>query len=101
MKSGIGVPPWESMPLKEVGTEADAYTSSLLGWLVPISRFCRLEDGMVHMTSGVEYPKITTGLCDLSVSTKSVGSGAKRLFLRFKRRRHACHGDSLMLSWRT
>lgn len=78
LKSGIGVPPWESMPLKEVGTEADAYTSSLLGWLVPISRFCRLEDGMVHMTSGVEYPKITTGLCDLSVSTKSVGSGAKK-----------------------
>ena len=78
MKSGIGVPPWESMPLKEVGTEADAYTSSLLGWLVPISRFCRLEDGMVHMTSGVEYPKIVTGICDLSVSTKSVGPAAKK-----------------------
>lgn len=73
----VGVAPWENMPTKEVGDEAKAYASSLMGWLVPISRFCRITEQGLLMTSGIVYPKIDTGICDLSVSTKETGAGAK------------------------
>lgn len=77
LKKRIGKAPWEDMPTKEIGPEADAYTSSLMGWLVPIARFCRLTPQGLALTSGIEYPKIETGDCDLSVSTKETGNGAK------------------------
>ena len=80
LKKRIGVAPWEKMPTKEVGEEACAYTSSLMGWLVPIARFCRITDQGLILTSGVEYPKIETGLCDLSVSTITTGTRAKAQF---------------------
>lgn len=78
LKKGIGVPPWEIMPVTEIGPDAQTYASTVIGWLVPISRFCRIFGNALYMTSGVEYPKIDTGICDLSVATKDVGSGTKQ-----------------------
>lgn len=75
LSAGVGVPAWEDMPTTEVGKDAAEYASSLCGWLVPVSRFCRLLGrDRLYMTSGVEYPKIDTGICDLSVSTKTGGT---------------------------
>lgn len=74
LSKGVGTPPWEYMPLTEVGQDAVDYTQSLVGWLVPLSRFCRLFGENIRMTSGVSYPAISTAQCDLSVATRNVGS---------------------------
>lgn len=76
LPKGVGIPPWEKMPTTEVGEDAIDYTQSLVGWLVPISRYCRFFGDGIYMTSGVSYPSITTAQCDLTVSTQNVAKGS-------------------------
>lgn len=70
LPGGIGTPPWEKMPSTEAGPDAVDYTKTLVGWLVPISRFCRIFGENVCMTSGVVYPSVSDSICDLSVSLR-------------------------------
>lgn len=77
LSKGVGTPPWERMPLTEIGPDAADYAHSLVGWLVPVSRFCRLFDESVYLTSGVAYPAVSTGQCDLTVSTRNTGRDDK------------------------
>ena len=74
LTKSVGTAPWEQMPKTEVGQDASDYVQSLVGWLVPVSRFCKLFDDGVYMTSGVSYPPITTAKCDLTVSTRNAGT---------------------------
>ena len=73
--TGIGIPPWEKMPLTEKGGYSDEYKQTLIGWLVPISRFGRIieteDEERFRFTEGIEYPRIDSGWCDLSVSLKN------------------------------
>jgi CRISPR system Cascade subunit CasA len=66
---GIGVPPWESMPEGEDDDTAKRLKSSLMGRLVPVSRFCLLSaNGGMHITEGLAHLNYADGIYDLSIS---------------------------------
>lgn len=52
---GLGVPPWELMPQSENDEVARKLKESLLGRLVPLSRFCLIEGEDVHLTEGIVH----------------------------------------------
>lgn len=82
LSSGMGRPAWEKMPKDESCDEAKAYASSYMGRLMPLARFCHLDNGIIHLTSGIAYPAFKdTGVADPSVSTSmSVGKSKKTEF---------------------
>ena len=76
LTTGIGRPAWEHMPDSEDSEAALTYAASLQGRLLPLSRFCLLEEtGMFNMTTGIAYPPITSGVADPSVSLKALKGG--------------------------
>lgn len=77
LSNGLGVAPWEKKPESEIGPEAEAYAASLFGRLIPLSRFCHIVNGQMHMTSGIAYPTIEHGASDPSVSVRLVDKGKK------------------------
>ena len=69
---GIGVAPWEQMPDGESCSIADALRSSLMGRLIPISRFCLLAENGMHYSEGIVHPGYKEGAFDPSVSVSMV-----------------------------
>ena len=52
-KEGLGVPPWDQMPKSEDDTIARKLKNSLMGRLVPMSRFCIIDNDSFHLTEGL------------------------------------------------
>ena len=77
---GIGTPPWEAMPAGENCPVARSLSQSLVGRLVPLSRFCLLGDDGLHYSEGIAYANYKEGSHDLSVSVKSDGKLIKALW---------------------
>ena len=50
---GLGVAPWELMPTGESCIVAEALKSSLMGRLVPVSRFCLIAESGLHYSEGI------------------------------------------------
>lgn len=68
-QDGVGVPPWEVMPQGEVDDVATALTRSLMGRLVPLARFCLLEEEGIHCVEGIQHPDyLQGGMVDPSVT---------------------------------
>ena len=68
-QDGIGTPPWEAMPQGEVDGIAAALTRSLMGRLVPMARFCLLEENGIHCVEGIQHPDyLQGGMVDPSVT---------------------------------
>lgn len=67
-KGKIGTPPWENMPKSESDSRAKEYTNTLMGFLVPLSRYCLLDGDEIHITSGIPYLEISSGTFDPSVT---------------------------------
>ena len=65
---GMGNAPWQQMPLGESCAIAEALKTSLMGRLVPLSRFCLLEENGLHYSEGVAHPGYKEGVADPSVS---------------------------------
>lgn len=65
---GIGVAPWEDMPIGENCSVAEALKSSLIGRLVPVSQFCMLTRNGLHYSGGLAHPGYKEGVVDSSVS---------------------------------
>ncbi|MGH8763149.1 MAG: type I-E CRISPR-associated protein Cse1/CasA [Nitrosospira sp.] len=65
---GIGVTPWERMPEGESCPVAEALKSSLVGRLIPVSRFCLLTENGLHYSEGISHPGYKDGVVDPSVS---------------------------------
>lgn len=61
---GIGTPPWECMPEGEDCTVARTYKESLLGRLVPLSRYCLIDGQELHLTEGIKYDGYKEGKFD-------------------------------------
>ena len=53
---GVGKTPWEEMPAGEDCPVARALKGSLMGRLVPLARFCLLEENGLHYTEGIVHP---------------------------------------------
>lgn len=65
---GLGVPPWEQMPEGEACSAAEQLKNSLLGRLIPLSRFCLLADEGLHYSEGLAHLDYNSGMADPSVA---------------------------------
>ena len=68
---GIGVPPWEGMPNGESCPTAIALKKSLMGRLIPLSRFCLLVDEGLHYSEGIFHDGYKEGAFDPSISVSN------------------------------
>lgn len=74
---GLGIAPWEVMPLGEDCDRARELKNSLMGRLIPLCRFCLLTDSGLHFTEGLFHLSHKEGLYDPSITTKLVGKETK------------------------
>lgn len=65
---GMGAAPWQQMPTGESCVIAEALKSSLIGRLVPLSRFCLLAENGLHYSEGIAHSGYKEGVVDPSVS---------------------------------
>ncbi len=65
---GIGVPPWEQMPDNPDSSDAQAAKQTLIGRLIPLSRFCLLAEDGIHYANGVEHQDHREGYADPTVT---------------------------------
>ena len=68
---GIGVPPWEGMPNGESCPTAIALKKSLMGRLIPLSRFCLLVEKGLHYSEGILHDGYKEGAFDPSISVSN------------------------------
>lgn len=66
--SGMGKAVWEKMPVGEDCATAKILRGSLLGRLVPLSRFCLIKNQDIHLTEGIQYPNSKDNIYDPTVS---------------------------------
>jgi CRISPR system Cascade subunit CasA len=64
----LGIAPWEKMPEGEACETAKQLQNSLMGRLIPLSRFCLLNETGLHYSEGITYHDYKTGMVDLSVA---------------------------------
>lgn len=86
LPGGLGVAPWEAMPASEACSRAQALQNSLMGRLVPVSRFCLLADDGLHYSEGIAYPGYKEGVVDPTVTVNYSGKDAKVLWANPERR---------------
>ena len=77
---GVGKPPWEEMPAGEDCPVARALKGSLMGRLVPLARFCLLEENGLHYTEGIVHPDYLEGVLDPSTAGDFSGTKPKMLW---------------------
>lgn len=65
---GIGFAPWEQMPEGECCLVAEALKASLMGRLIPLSRFCLLAENGLHYSEGIAHFGYKEGVVDPSIS---------------------------------
>lgn len=78
---GIGKAPWEQMPVGEICPAAEALKSSLMGRLVPLSRFCLLVENGLHYSEGLAHAGYKEGVVDPSVSVDFSGKDPKAIWV--------------------
>ncbi len=83
---GVGIAPWEEMPRTEDCPIARRLKTSLMGRLVPMSRFCLLAEDGLHYSEGVAHENYASGLVDPTVSADFVSKKAKVLWTNPERR---------------
>jgi CRISPR system Cascade subunit CasA len=78
--AGLGRPPWEQMPSGESCARARQLQNSLMGRLLPLSRFCLLTQGGVHYSEGIAHRGYKEGMIDPSISVNASGKEIKALW---------------------
>lgn len=71
--SGLGVPPWESMPVDEVGAEAEKLKNSYMATLIALSRFVLLKNEGIYYLEGIAYPSTRDGWYEPSLTLDKSG----------------------------
>ncbi len=77
---GLGIAPWERMPTGENCASAEMLKSSLIGRLVPLSRYCLLAENGLHYSEGIAHAGHKEGGIDPSVSVDISGKDAKAIW---------------------
>ena len=77
---GLGVAPWELMPTGESCIVAEALKSSLMGRLVPVSRFCLIAESGLHYSEGILHSGYKDGIVDPSISVNFSGTDFKAIW---------------------
>ncbi len=78
---GLGQAPWEQMPTGEACPEAINLQYSLMGRLLPLSRFCLLTTSGLHYSEGIAHAGYKEGMADPSVAVDYTGKVAKVLWI--------------------
>lgn len=65
---GLGIAPWVLMPTGESCLVAESLKSSLMGRLLPVSRFCLLTERGLHYSEGILHAGYKDGIVDPSIS---------------------------------
>lgn len=78
---GLGVAPWQQMPAGESCAVAEELKSSLIGRLLPLSRFCLLAEDGVHYSEGLAHPGYKEGVVDTSVSVDFSAKDPKAIWV--------------------
>jgi len=78
---GIGIAPWEQMPVGEDCPVAQGLRQSLMGRLVPLCRFCLLAGDGLHYSEGLAHAGYKDGVCDPSVAVDHSGKAPKALWV--------------------
>lgn len=78
--SGVGTAPWEMMPDGEDCAVARTLKSTLMGRLIPLSRFCLLTEGGLHYSEGIAHSGYKEGITDPSVAINYSGKEPKALW---------------------
>ena len=84
--AGLGVAPWEIMPEGEQCEQAKQLQNSLMGRLIPLSRFCLLNEDGLHYSEGITHLSYKDGMIDPSVAVNFSGKDAKVLWVDTERR---------------
>lgn len=102
--AGVGTPPWEEIPLSETCETAERLKTSLMGRLVPLSRFCLLSENteqayknLVYCTEGVLHASYSKGIDDSTILDPNMLSVAN---IKFKKVR-AVYSDPSQKPWLT
>ncbi len=72
---GVGVPPWEKMPEGEEDQVAVELMDSLVGRLVPLCRFCLMDEDGVFFTEGIRHLDYASRMVDPSITTLASKDG--------------------------
>jgi len=67
-RNGVGFPPWENMPKNMDCPIATTLKNSLIGRLVPLSRFCLLLNDGLYYSEGIVHPTPDQGGRDPSLA---------------------------------
>ncbi len=78
---GLGTAPWEAMPDGENCETAKKLQSSLMGRLVPLSRFCLLAETGLHYSEGIAHQGYKESMIDPSVSVDFSGKDPKVIWV--------------------
>lgn len=76
---GVGVAPWEKMPDGEDCAQAKILKASLIGRLVPLSRFCWLSNEGFHNTEGIIHSGYADGVFDPTMAVNFTGNSPQVL----------------------
>ena len=85
-EKGIGTAPWEKMPEGEDCPTARALKASLMGRLVPLSRFCLLREDGFHYTEGLVHPDYQERMIDPSVAADTSKAKVRMLWVNPEKR---------------
>jgi CRISPR system Cascade subunit CasA len=83
---GLGVAPWEEMPTGEVDAVAKRLSQSLIGRLIPMSRFVLLADQGLHYSEGIPHFGYKEGVSDPSISVNYSGKDPKAIWVDTEKR---------------
>ncbi len=84
--NGLGVAPWEAMPKGEQCETAKELQNSLMGRLLPLSRFCLLNDKGLNYSEGIAHLDYKDGMIDPSVAINLAAKPPKVLWVDTERR---------------
>ena len=84
--AGCGKAPWDEMPAGENCAVAQRLKQSLMGRLVPMSRFCLLSDSGLHYSQGLSHPGYKDGVTDPTTAIDYSGKEPKALWVNPEKR---------------
>ncbi|MBD3768066.1 MAG: type I-E CRISPR-associated protein Cse1/CasA [Gammaproteobacteria bacterium] len=84
--AGLGIAPWEDMPTGEADDVAKRLSESLMGRLIPMSRFVLLADQGLHYSEGIAHLGYKEGVSDPSVSVNYAAKDSKVIWVDTEKR---------------
>jgi CRISPR system Cascade subunit CasA len=85
-EAGLGQAPWEVMPTGEADEVAKNLSQSLIGRLIPLSRFLLLSEEGLHYSEGIVHAGYKEGVSDPSVSVNYSGKDPKAIWVDTEKR---------------